>query len=126
MYPLNKEKVGCAKSMHLTANMRLTMVSTFTVLILCIDLLTGMLDVLFSCFVPAAECRNFLLYYLVPSLQGVLPNEYLAHALLLSKSIRTLLGDQITSGDMEVVCELLDLFWKLFEHYYGRFPNFVC
>lgn len=78
---------------------------------------------LYSCSVPATECRNFLLYYLVPSLQGILPNEYLAHALLLSKSIRILLGDQITSGDMELVCELLDLFWKLFEHYYGWFPQ---
>ena len=73
-------------------------------------------------FSAATECRTFLLYYL-PILHGILPDKYLPHALLLSKAVRTLLLDRITSVDLEVAEDLLLLFWRLTEQYYGTFSQ---
>lgn len=70
-------------------------------------------------FSVASECRTFLLYYL-PILQGILPDKFLAHALLLSKAIRLLLSDCITPMDLEGAEHLLVLFWRLTEKYYGK------
>lgn len=69
--------------------------------------------------IPATECRTFLLYYL-PILCGILPDKYLAHALLLSKAIRLLLGDQVSLADIDISENLLMLFWRLTEEYYGQ------
>ena len=66
----------------------------------------------------ATECRTFLLYYL-PILHGILPDKFLAHALLLSKAIRILLSDEISHGDIKIAENLLRLFWRLTENYYG-------
>lgn len=66
----------------------------------------------------ATECRTFLLYYL-PILRGILPDKYLAHALLLSKAIRLLLSDNVSYSDIDVSEHLLLLFWRLTEKYYG-------
>ena len=66
----------------------------------------------------ATECRTFLLYYL-PILHGLLPDKYLAHALVLSKAIRILLSDHITPMDLEGAESLLLLFWRLTETFYG-------
>ena len=49
---------------------------------------------------PASECRTFLLYYL-PILQGILPEQYLVHALLLCKAVWLLLGDYIQHTHVE-------------------------
>ena len=75
-----------------------------------------MLDILFSFL--ATECRTFLLYYM-PILKGILPDRYLAHAFLLSKSIRILLSDEIPVNDIDFAESLLLLFWRLTEKYYG-------
>ena len=66
----------------------------------------------------ATECRTFLLYYL-PLLCGILPDKYLAHVLLLSKAMRLLLGDQLSHADVEIAENLLKLFWRLTEKFYG-------
>ena len=64
----------------------------------------------------ATECRTFLLYY-IPILHGILPDK--AHALLLSKAMRLLLADEISHTDIEIAENLLLLFWRLTEKYYG-------
>jgi hypothetical protein len=66
----------------------------------------------------ATECRTFLLYYL-PLLHGILPDKYLVHALLLSKAMRLLLADEISQADIEIAENLLGLYWRLTEEYYG-------
>ena len=67
----------------------------------------------------ATEFRSFLLYYpVVPC--GILPDRYLAHLLLLSKAMRILLGNSIPPSDLQLAQELLGLFWKLHEQYYGK------
>ncbi|CAI8020857.1 hypothetical protein GBAR_LOCUS12434 [Geodia barretti] len=66
----------------------------------------------------ATECRTFLLYYL-PLLHGILPDKYLVHALLLSKAMRLLLADEISQADIEIADNLLGLYWRLTEDYYG-------
>lgn len=55
----------------------------------------------------ATECRTFLLYYL-PILRGILPDKYLAHALLLSKAIRLLLSDNVSNSDIDVSEHVLE------------------
>jgi len=65
------------------------------------------------------QLRTFLLYYVPEVLHGILPDKYLIHVLLLSKSIRILLGRHITVDEFDVVQELLSLFWRLTEEYYG-------
>lgn len=52
-------------------------------------------------------------------LQGILPDKYFAHALLLSKAIRVLLSDSISLSDCSVAERLLCLFWELNEQLYG-------
>ena len=67
----------------------------------------------------ATECRTFILYYL-PILHGILPDQYLAHALLLTKAMRILLQDEISYAEIEIAENLLRLFWRLTEDYYGE------
>ena len=69
------------------------------------------------CTSLATECRTFLLYYL-PLLAGILPDMYLAHALLLSKAIRLLLGDRLSQADIDIAENMLQLFWRLTEQFY--------
>lgn len=74
----------------------------------------------FLFFIAATECRTFLLYYLPAVLHGILPDKYLAHAVLLSKAIRILLGECISLRDVELAEQLLLCFWQLTEKYYGQ------
>lgn len=46
-------------------------------------------------------------------------DQYLAHALLLSKAMRIRLGDQLSHADIEIAENLLRLFWRLTEKFYG-------
>ena len=70
----------------------------------------------------ATECRTFLLYC-IPILHGILPDKYVAHCFLLSKAIRLLLSDMISPEDIELADTLLRLFWRLTEHYYGKYHS---
>lgn len=74
-------------------------------------------------YILAQECRNFLLYYVPVTLIGILPDQYFCHILLLVKGIRLLLGTNITPSDVEVAEQLLKLFYKLYEEYYGKHTN---
>lgn len=49
----------------------------------------------------ANELRNWLLYYGVPCLYGVLPNKHLNHVSLLSEAIFILLKTSITPADIK-------------------------
>lgn len=48
----------------------------------------------------ASEYRSFLLYYAVPVLKGILPDDHLQHFLLLSKGIHILLQESISENDI--------------------------
>ena len=50
---------------------------------------------------------------------GIFPSQYLVHALLLSRAMWILLADYISIRDIEVAEQLLDLFIKLHQKYYG-------
>ena len=75
------------------------------------------------CFPPhghiASECKVFLLYYLPAVLQGILPEKFFCHALILCKAIRLLTGSSISHAEIDTAEELLKLFWTLTEKYYG-------
>lgn len=71
--------------------------------------------------ISATECRTFLL----PLLCGILPDMYLTHALLLSKAIRILLCDRLTPADIEVAENMLNLFWRLTEKFYGIYVVYL-
>ena len=51
-------------------------------------------------------------------LHGILPDKYLAHALLLTKAVRLLLADEVSHADIEIADNLLCLYWRLTEEYY--------
>ena len=61
----------------------------------------------------------FLLYYLPVVVLGILPDKFLSHALILCKAVRLLVGDTVSYSDIEIAEELLCLFWRLTENYYG-------
>lgn len=73
----------------------------------------------------ASECKLFLLYYMPFALIGILPDKFLCHALILSKAIRLLVGDAGSHADIEIAEELLRLFWRLTEKYYGTTYMYV-
>ena len=73
----------------------------------------------------AQECRHFLLYYVPATLSGILPDPYLAHTLMLVKGVRILLGTHITPNDLQTAHNLLDVYVKLYEEYYGMSVNFL-
>lgn len=68
----------------------------------------------------ASECKVFLLYYLPAVLHGILPDKFLSHALILCKAIRLLAGDAVSYAEVDIAEELLNLFWRLTEKYYGQ------
>ena len=67
------------------------------------------------CTFSDAECRNFLLYYIPSVLSGILPDQYVGHAMLLSKSVRLLLGNYISMDDVNTAEELLHIFVRLMD-----------
>jgi len=60
----------------------------------------------------ASECRNWLLYYSVPCLQGVMRGRYLKHWCLLVSSMYTLLQDDVRAVDVVRAEEALCKFSK--------------
>ena len=59
---------------------------------------------------------------------GILPDKFLLHALVLSKGIRLLVGDVVSTVDIHVAEQLLTLFWKHMEEYNGQWKvyNYEC
>ena len=67
----------------------------------------------------ASEYRSFLLYYSLPVLQGILPDENFQHFALLVVSMRKLVADSIPPKDILESEKLLNLFCKRFAQLYG-------
>ena len=67
----------------------------------------------------ASEFRSFLLYYAMPCLVGILPNEYLVHFSLLQSDIILLLGSSISQFDLMQADQSLKKFCQDMEKLYG-------
>lgn len=61
-----------------------------------------------------------MLYYIPVAMNGLLPDKYYVHVLLLIKSIRLLLADHISEEGLKLAEKLLKKFFHLFENYYGK------
>jgi len=66
----------------------------------------------------ASELRSFLLYYGLPTLYGLLPDDYFAHYTLFVHAIYILLQDSISEADLQEADRLLDGFCKSFSTLY--------
>jgi hypothetical protein len=74
----------------------------------------------------ASEYRAFLLFYSIPCLYGILPQEYFEHYLLLVESIHILLGTSIAKQDLRKATLLLRRFCCSIDYlYHARYetPN---
>ncbi len=67
----------------------------------------------------ASELKAWLLYYSLPTLNGVLPKKYLQHFALFVEAVFILLGDSISKDDLAVAETFLDTFYKKFAELYG-------
>ena len=70
----------------------------------------------------ASELRSFLLFYGLPTLYGLLPDNYFSHYTLFVNAIFILLQESITEADLLEADRLLDSFCKSFSNlYHPRF-----
>lgn len=60
-----------------------------------------------------------MLFYSLPILVKVLPEKYVVHFALLVEGTHILLGDDITTTDLDVAGTLLETFYKDFASLYG-------
>ena len=67
----------------------------------------------------ASEFRNWLLFYGIPCMQGILQDHFLYHFALLVEGIYIILGDEITEDLLKRAKCLLLEFYKLYLDYYG-------
>lgn len=72
------------------------------------------------CHLKASELRSFLLFYSLPCLYGLLPDNYFQHYLLLVEAIYILLQDSISMIDLSKASKLLKHFCIRIEELYGR------
>ena len=73
----------------------------------------------------ASELRTFLLFYSVPCLYGILPEEYFQHYVLLVEAIYLLLQDSISPNDITKASALLrHLCIRIKELYAPRYETF--
>ena len=73
----------------------------------------------------ASVLRTFLLFYSVPCLYGILPQEYFQHYLHLVEAIYLLLQDSISPRDIIKACALLKHFCiRIKELYVARYKTF--
>ena len=68
----------------------------------------------------ANELRSFLLFYGIPSLYGILPDEYLQHYSLLVHAIFLLLQESVSEEQLQQASQCLQTFCKYFETLYGQ------
>ena len=66
------------------------------------------------------EARNFLLYYMVPCLRGVLPRRYLTHFALLSQAIFLISRETISERDLVEAQRCLQQYCVRFQHFFGE------
>ncbi|KAF4523231.1 hypothetical protein B566_EDAN011282, partial [Ephemera danica] len=67
----------------------------------------------------SSEFKNFLFYYSIPVLIGILPEIYLKHFILLVEAASLLHEDSISDEDLGKAKALIDKFVSEFEHLYG-------
>ena len=67
----------------------------------------------------ASEHRNWLLFYAVPVLKGLLPEECLEHLQCLSTGLFLLLKDSISHAEIDLAEKLFCHFYLMFSHIYG-------
>lgn len=67
----------------------------------------------------ASEFRNWLLFYAIPCVQGILREDFRYHFALLVEGIYILLGDEITQSSLEKAKNMLLEFYRLYPKYYG-------
>lgn len=67
-----------------------------------------------------AELRNWLLFYSLPTLHGILPKEYFDHLALLVSAIFLFSSQQISLADLDIGKGLLQQFYKDFADLYGE------
>jgi len=68
----------------------------------------------------ATELQTWLLFYGIPCMHGILPDQYLSHFSLLSEGIFLLLGDNITQNELQRASVLLDKFYQQCDELYGQ------
>ena len=68
----------------------------------------------------ASEYKSFLLYYGLPCLLGILPDEYYQHFLLLVQAVFSLLKESITERDLKQASALLKHFCLNMSVFYGK------
>ncbi|XP_071795450.1 uncharacterized protein [Asterias amurensis] len=71
-------------------------------------------------FWKASEYRSFLLFYAVPCLWGILPDEYFKHLLLLVRAVFLLLSESISVVDLKTANSLLKLYCLNIGKLYGE------
>ncbi|XP_068757460.1 uncharacterized protein [Montipora capricornis] len=73
----------------------------------------------------ASELRTFLLFYSIPCLYGILPEQYFQHYILLVEAIYLLLQDSISPSDIIKASSLLKHFCiRIKELYAARYETF--
>ena len=85
-------------------------------------------EMFLSPWLVASELKAWLLYYSLPSLDGVLPKKFLQHFALFVEAVYILLGDNISREDLAVAEYFLDTFYKKFADLYGIsfcHPSFI-
>ena len=68
----------------------------------------------------SSEYRNFLLYWGIPILEGILTKPYFVHFCLLARSIFILSKEGITNEELESVETALLLFVEQYQYLYGK------
>lgn len=68
----------------------------------------------------AKEFRDFLLFYITPCLEGILPKKYMEHFQLLSSAIYMLLKKTINRDDLPIAEKKMITFVRQFESLYGQ------
>lgn len=92
------------------------------VLILYIKLIVAIMSYIIS----ATEYRNWLLYYSLPCMKGILDEEYHQHYALLVGGISLLSRRSISPEQLEMAGRLLMHFVEMFDAYYGENEDFFC
>lgn len=72
------------------------------------------------CSIAETEYRNWLFYYSLPCLKGILNEDYYQHYALLVGSIILLSGRSISPGQLEMAGKFLMHFVEMFDVYYGK------
>lgn len=69
-----------------------------------------------------SEFRNWLMFYSLPVLKGILPNPYLSHYSLLVVGVVLLSSECITEDDIRIAKVALNKFYIEFPDLYGELP----